>query len=317
MRIKLYRGRWYAVWREKGTTRRKSLETVDRGTAERRLADMLRLSALERGGRTVERIVKEYMQDKSSIPSYHSLASALRAVLPHFGHLRPDQITRERCRTYIAKRRSDGVSDGTIIKELGSLRSAVRWSGQASGATFEMPPSPPPRERFLTREERDRLLAACHLPHLRLFVELAIGTGGRAGALLELTWAQVDLERRQIRLSKGGRRGKGRATVRIPERLERALAEARKASTSDYVIEWGGHRVRNIRKAFHRACLAAGLTDVTPHTLRHTAAVWMAEAGVPMSKIAQFLGHTKTTVTEKHYARYTPDFLKEAADALE
>jgi len=60
----------------------------------------------------------------------------------------------------------------------------------------------------------------------------------------------------------------------------------------------------------------AGLEEVTPHTLRQTAAVWMAEAGVPMSEIAQYLAHTPTRVTEKVYARYSPDYLRKAAGAL-
>jgi integrase len=51
--------------------------------------------------------------------------------------------------------------------------------------------------------------------------------------------------------------------------------------------------------------------------LRHTAAVWMAEGGTPMSEIAQYLGHSTTLVTEKVYARYSPEYLKKAAAQLE
>ncbi len=43
-----------------------------------------------------------------------------------------------------------------------------------------------------------------------------------------------------------------------------------------------------------------GLADVTLHVLRHSAAVWMAEAEVPMSEIAQYLGHTSMRTTESH-----------------
>ena len=38
---------------------------------------------------------------------------------------------------------------------------------------------------------------------------------------------------------------------------------------------------------------------------------------VPMQKISQFLGHTSTRVTERTYARYSPSFMKDAAEALE
>jgi len=43
----------------------------------------------------------------------------------------------------------------------------------------------------------------------------------------------------------------------------------------------------------------------------------MAEAGVSMSEISQYLGHSNTRVTESVYARYSPDYLKGAAKALD
>jgi integrase len=96
-----------------------------------------------------------------------------------------------------------------------------------------------------------------------------------------------------------------------------ALEEAQRAATCDYVIEWGGKPVRSIRKSFREACARARLQDVTPHDLRRSAAVWMAEAGVPMTEIAAYLGHTDPKITFRHYARYSPSYLKGAAKALE
>jgi integrase len=43
----------------------------------------------------------------------------------------------------------------------------------------------------------------------------------------------------------------------------------------------------------------------------------MAEEGVPMSEISQYLGHTDTKTTEKHYARYSPTFLRRAGAVLD
>jgi integrase len=51
--------------------------------------------------------------------------------------------------------------------------------------------------------------------------------------------------------------------------------------------------------------------------LRHSAAVHMAEEGVPMSEISQYLGHSDTRITEQIYARFSPDYLRRAAAALE
>jgi integrase len=43
----------------------------------------------------------------------------------------------------------------------------------------------------------------------------------------------------------------------------------------------------------------------------------MAEAGIPMPEISQFLGHANTRVTEEVYARFSPNYLRDAASALE
>jgi integrase len=51
--------------------------------------------------------------------------------------------------------------------------------------------------------------------------------------------------------------------------------------------------------------------------LRHCAAVWMAQADLPMQKIAQYLRHASTRVTERTYARYLPSFMWDSVEALE
>ena len=72
-----------------------------------------------------------------------------------------------------------------------------------------------------------------------------------------------------------------------------------------------------MKKGIASAAERAGLEGVTPHVLRHTAAVWMAEAKTPMTEIAQYLGHSDSRITERVYARFSPDYLAGAAAALE
>ncbi len=101
----------------------------------------------------------------------------------------------------------------------------------------------------------------------------------------------------------------------------------------DYVVEWEGGPVKSVKKAFKSACEAAGLgwyetriskgreeqqvfvTDVTPHTLRHTAATWLMQNGVELSKAADFCGMTEA-VLRKHYYHHHPDFQADAAAAI-
>jgi len=207
--------------------------------------------------------------------------------------------------------------DGTIGKEISLLRSALHWHDRATPAQIEAPTRPPPRDRYLTRNEYARLRkAAKATPHIYLFVVLGLGTAGRKQAILDLTWDRVDLDRGMIRLGTGSE-GKGRATVPMTRHAKRALRAFRRAATSPYVIEYAGRKVGSIKRGFASACENAGLEGVTPHTLRHTAAVWMAEYGVPMSEIAQYLGHSDDRITQRVYARYSPEYLRGAASALD
>lgn len=143
------------------------------------------------------------------------------------------------------------------------------------------------------------------------------GTAARMTAALELTWDRVDLDRGWIDLRMGEGRRKGRAVVPINPTLRAALVTAKAAALSDHVIEWAGGPVKSIKRGFARAVKDAGLEDVTPHVLRHTAAVHLAAAGISMSKIAQYLGHTSTEVTETVSARFTPDHMRDAAEVLD
>lgn len=310
MRLKLYRGRWYAVWREGGTTRRAALRTKDRAEAERALADFKKVPA----GDTVAATIASYLADKKhAARGYQGMESASRRIVKEWGHLRPDQIDKPLCRAYTAKRRKEGVGDGTIIKELGVARAATK----GAGAVFSLPSAPPPKDRWLTKAEVDKLIDACDLPHIRLFVLLAWSTAARAGAILGLTWDRVDFERGQIKLADGRGGGKGRSTVAMSKRLRAALTEAHKARTTEWVVEWAGDRVRSVKRAFATASTKAKIEEVTPHVIRHSAAVAMAEDGVSMAEIAQVLGHRNPQTTFAVYARYSPDHLKRAMRALD
>lgn len=164
----------------------------------------------------------------------------------------------------------------------------------------------------------NRLLDAAGDPHIKLAIILMVTTAGRIGALLELTWDRVDMDRRIIRLATNdiGPK-KGRATVPINDTLMAALQTAHSADVSDYVIEWGGRKVGSIKTGFNAAVKRAGIEHCTPHDLRRTAGRFMAEAGVPIEEIAQYLGHSNPNVTRSTYSRFSPEYLRKAASALD
>lgn len=320
MRLVIYRGKW-CVYTGRG--RRISLHTTDRALAEQRFADLKAQAA--RKIITVGEIVDAYIEDRKAIPSHPIMKFQWKNAKKHFENLLPEHITRDVCRAYIDQRKGpvkdDGAEDNapaneTIRKEIGIVRAAVRWKFPNSSAVFELPPTSPPRENYLSREQYKTLLASCKLHHLKLFVMLAIATAGRKTAILELTWDRVDFERGLISLGKGEKTAKGRATVPMTENLRLALKDAEKVAMSSYVVEYAGAAVGKIDKGFREAAKRAKV-DVTPHDLRRSAAIWMAEARVPMSEIAAYLGHSDSRITERVYAKFSPTYLKEASKALE
>lgn len=319
MRLVWYRGGFAAYWRDERGPRRVALRTADRHIAEARLLDLEREArSREAGEGTIADLVPLYLADKEGRPGTERGRYAWLQLKPVFGHLRPGQIDRPLCRAYIQKRRRANAADGTIIKELSVLRAALRWHDPQTRAIVELPPAPAPKSRHLSRAEYRALReAAAITPHLHLFIVLAYTTAGRAQAILDLTWDRVDFDAGRVALGTGERRAKGRATVPMTEGARQALAEAKPGALTDFVVEYAGRPVKSVKRAFAAAAERAGLPWCSPHVLRHTAAVHMAESGVPIAEIAQYLGHTSPAITYRVYARFSPDYLRRAANALE
>ena len=59
------------------------------------------------------------------------------------------------------------------------------------------------------------------------------------------------------------------------------------------------------------------MREITAYTLRHTVAAEMRKRGVPVWKVAGFLGHTSGYKTTEGYAKFGPDHLAEAVRAID
>ncbi len=83
-----------------------------------------------------------------------------------------------------------------------------------------------------------------------------------------------------------------------------------------HVIHWNGKTVLRCKGAFNRARIRAGLDGkVVPHTLRHTCATWLMQAGVDIWEAAGFLGMTVQMVQET-YGHHHPAFMAKASEAI-
>lgn len=318
MRLGRLRGQFCVVWYEDGKRRRHTLGTADRAEAERRLKQLRRPQ-----GTSVQALWDAYCEEKEGRAIVETMRWTGKALLPHFGHLEPDHIDLDTCRSYTDARRASGRSDGAIHTELGHLRTVMNWAAKRRHITHapyvERPAKPEPRDRYLTREEASKLLDGAASHHIRLAIILMLATAARVEAIRELTWDRVDMERGLIHLRDPADRTKrkGRATVPMNRSARVALEHARQAALTDHVIEWAGRPVKSIRRGLETAARNAGLTGVSAHVLRHSSAVWLAEAGVSMEEIAQYLGHSNIATTRRIYARFSPDHLRGAAEVLE
>jgi integrase len=154
--------------------------------------------------------------------------------------------------------------------------------------------------------------------YLPLFILVALYTGRRKQAVLALRWAQVDLVAGRIDFDVPGRSrtNKRRGKVPIPPRLLPHLRRARRrGSDVGYVLHVDGARIGDIKKGFKAACDRAGLAGVSPHTLKHTCATWLMQAGTDLWTAAGFLS-TSVEVLQNTYGHHHPDFMRDAAENI-
>lgn len=262
---------------------------------------------------------------------------AIDALLPYWSSKTITDISDQTCAEYVTQRQR---MPGTTRRELSTLRAAVNYAkGRIADDTrpVTLPDAPLGKDRWLTRHEAARLLNAARTArsdvrlYLPLFILLGLYTGARKEAILTLRWPQIDLENKRINFRRGDETNKRRAHNRLPDRLVAALRRAERRSKNElgHVIHDSGFPILDIGGAwngnpdpkafvqgsFGRACKRAGIIGVTPHTLRHTCGTWMAQQGVPLRLIGEWLGHTDARTTAL-YAHHHPDYQDEAVAAF-
>jgi integrase len=164
---------------------------------------------------------------------------------------------------------------------------------------------PPGRVRYLSDDERKRLLAACsasRMAELHLIVMLALTTGMRRGEIRELRWSDIDVSRRAAVLEKTKNRER-RAVPLVPQvfALLAAHGRLRRVDTDLVFPQPRTNRPIDFDHAFIAAVKATGISNFRFHDLRHTAASYLAMSGATTAEIAAVLGH-KTLAMVKRYA---------------
>lgn len=315
--LTMHRGKW-ALTFEDGERRRRITTGSDCRVSAEPIARAIwaRINAAQ--SERVEDLWPGYIRDRKADGARADRFKAhWTALAPTFGSRIGSTITREDCRAYHLARKALGYSPSTIKTDLELLRACLRWHyGKEHAPKLWMPPSSKPRDHWLTKDQARAIVEAATTPHINLFVILGLATGARAGAILDLTWDRVDFGQHTIDYRPTGRvqTNKRRTVVPMNARAREALQQAHSARLSDNVIEYGGKPIQSVKKAIERLAVKSGV-PFSPHVLRHTCAVWMAQDNVPMQMISQYLGHTSLRMTEQVYARYSPAFMRDASAA--
>ncbi|MCC6348305.1 MAG: tyrosine-type recombinase/integrase [Candidatus Eisenbacteria bacterium] len=149
--------------------------------------------------------------------------------------------------------------------------------------------------RYLTQEEARRFFAAASDPRDRTLFALMYLHGLRVGEVLLLRRGDVDLDRGRllVRRLKGGSWSEQVLFAAALELLGAHLARiSRGPDTPLFPGRHGPLRRRQIQARFVRYRRAAGLPDrLTTHSLRHSIATHLLDAGASLEFVQDHLGH--------------------------
>lgn len=221
-------------------------------------------------------------------------------------------------------------SPANVVRYLAALSHAFTvavkewgWVDDNPFRKVTKPKEPRGRVRFLSDDERVRLLAACKAstnPDLYPAVVLALSTGGRHMEIMGLRWPLVDLQRGVLRLeeTKNGER-RSLPLTGLALELMQARAKVRRLDTDlvfprskpvkpKSLTERDSKPAKpvDLRAPWLAALKTAGIEDFRWHDLRHSAASYLAMNGATLAEIAEVLGH-KTLAMVKRYAHLSTD----------
>ena len=192
-----------------GKRRRHQLEARTRKEAEAEAVEVFRRETYRTAprGATIKQIWDAYVVDLGDKSTAKTMSFTGKAILPHFGAFLPQDIDKPLCLAYQRERKDAGKKQGTIWTEIGHLQSALNFGKKTQmfeGSTPHVwrPAKPDSDKRILNTGEIRSVIGSAHDPHIRLALILLFGTAARVGAVLDLTWDRVDLERGVINLRK-------------------------------------------------------------------------------------------------------------------
>ena len=180
------------------------------------------------------------------------------------------------------------------------------------------------RQRYLTKDEARHLLQLLsdRDPLLALMAEFSLLTGCRWGELISCKWMDVSLDTASILI----RDPKNRTDrhLYLNARAIEIIGQQPPGQPSDCVFRQQSGRPyekmpRSWLRSLDESGLNAGIADsrlrIVWHTLRHTAASWLAIQGVDLFKISKILGHRDLSTTQR-YAHLSERSIRDAVEGV-
>jgi len=315
---------WIATTLPDGQRIRQSAGTEDRKEAEALLAKF-KLEAFRAANfgikpeRSWQEAVVRYLTSKSNLRSFRDVQRICRMLDPYLGRLMLSQINGDIIWQVTQGELKRGNAVATVNRYLALVRSLLRmardeWQWLDSVPKVRLLSGEVERDRWLTRAEADRLIAAC-APHFAALVRFALATGCRAREITGLEWDRVDLARRTAWLNRT-KNGTPRGVPLNSDAI--AVLEAERGKHPVYCFTYRGEPIGwdVTNTAWRTALRKAGISDFRFHDLRHTWASWHRQAGTSCDELKD-LGGWKTRSMVDRYAKFATENLAAAAARIE
>jgi integrase len=266
---------------------------------------------------TFERLARDYVATTGTQRLTKAQDHTVGKLIQTLGHHPADRVTEQVLASMHRDILAQGWSQGTARRHLSVVLTVLNWGARNKLISrdavpfYAMPPVTAPRNYTLTAEEDARVfdLAADWLARndevsrrVGLFVCLALDSGQRRDAILELVWERIDLTPGSEFLDfvnptyqpKNKRRcGDVFVTERLLTVLKQEAFRAPRRQGKATGPLFPSHRLMD---GFDRFKREAGLPRLTPHVFRHTFATLRIKAGWTISDVAHVLADNPMTV---------------------
>jgi len=315
---------WINATLPNGKRIRQSAGTEVREEAEAYLTKLKHEAYLEsylgvKPKRSWQEAVVRYLQLKSSLKDIKKQHRMCYSLHPYLGNLMLSDINGDAIWDIAQRFLQKGNKPATVNRYLALIRGVLRmardeWQWLDSIPRVKLLPGEVERDRWLTRQEADRLIAACPETQAAL-VRFALATGCRASEITGLEWNRVDLERGTAWLNQtknGTPRG-------VPLNIDAInVLEEQIGKHDRYCFVFRGKPIRwgLTNSSWKAAIKETDLEGLRFHDLRHTWASWHRQAGTSCDELKE-LGGWKSRSMVDRYAKYATEHLAVAASRIE